>query len=276
MKDRFDVALLDSGAAIKKGFIHVLKHTGRVVATITFIISALVLFTDITFSSLTLESFTSTALIMLIASYLIYFSMEDAGERLGEESEEYQSSFKEYDALRSKIEGTDIEALRKYCKDYTKRELEYRRDSLLAELGISTEEYVAYKQGSLPPKGKRRALKRVERLSAITITPRELLSRRRSRDGRELFNPESAKLKGMLLKLIPTTLCMLLTVSVMLRTKSDLDTGVIIDGLIKLFSLAIVGVRGYGSGYIYTKESLPPWIDTKRRLLDAFLKEKER
>ena len=90
MKERFDVSLLESGNLIKNGVKSILSHTGRVIATITFSICSLALFTNISFAKFSLESFSCTAAIMLIASYLLYFSMEDAGEKLGEESEEWK------------------------------------------------------------------------------------------------------------------------------------------------------------------------------------------
>ena len=66
MKDKFDLSLLDAGTLIKKGYGAVVANIGKVVATITVIVSALVLFTDISFSDFGKESFTSTLLVMLL------------------------------------------------------------------------------------------------------------------------------------------------------------------------------------------------------------------
>jgi hypothetical protein len=38
-------------------------------------------------------------------------------------------------------------------------------------------------------------------------------------------------------------------------------------------TLVIIGFRGYVSGYNYKKSDVPLWLDTRRRILDAFLKE---
>ncbi len=75
----------------------------------------------------------------------------------------------------------------------------------------------------------------------------------------------------MMLKLLPSTLCMLLTVSMMVTAKSDLGIGEIIEGIVKLSTLPLIGLRGYSQGYEYARESLVSWINLKTSLLDAFL-----
>ena len=76
----------------------------------------------------------------------------------------------------------------------------------------------------------------------------------------------------MLLKMIPTTVCTLVTVSLVLKVKSDMNAAVIIDGILKLSSLPIIGFKGYAAGYNYARGTLRLWTETKSRLLDAFLK----
>ena len=79
----------------------------------------------------------------------------------------------------------------------------------------------------------------------------------------------------MILKLIPTTVCMTVTVSVALTAKDNMSLAAVFDGIFKLASLPIIGLRGYASGYFYSRFSLPVWLDTKSRLLDAFIKQSE-
>ena len=83
--------LLSLGESIRGGFSSVISNSGKVVAFITLLVAVLVTFTDIAFLDLHSESFTSTLVIMLISAYLMYFSLEDAGEKEGEESEEYRT-----------------------------------------------------------------------------------------------------------------------------------------------------------------------------------------
>ena len=111
MKDKFEATLLESADVFKKGFLYVGENIGRAIATITLIVSALVLFTDISFRDFGLKGFTSTMLVMLLASYLMYFSMEEAGEKLGAESEEYKTARTRLSAIADKISGVLVSLL---------------------------------------------------------------------------------------------------------------------------------------------------------------------
>ena len=109
MKDSFERSLLEAGAGIKKGSLCTLAdNAGKAIAAITFLICALVLFTDIGFSNFRAESFTGTLAVMLISSYLIYFSMNETGERLGEKSEEYIEAKKRPTAFSCQPRSDDV------------------------------------------------------------------------------------------------------------------------------------------------------------------------
>ena len=272
MKDSFEVSLLESGQIFKKGYLSIVNNAGRAIAVITLIVSALVLFTDISFAELGGNNFTSTMSVMLLASYLMYFSMEDAGEKLGEESEEYKTSKEKCSKLAEQVSGNDIAALREFCKKYSDEEKEYRRCNFLLRFGYSENDYKKYKTGAEFCKKAKRIFARSDKIKGLPLTPKMLLCSGRNHEKSELSNPERSKLIYMLLKLIPTTVCMIVTVSVMLSTKQNLNAATVIDGIFKLSSLLIIGFRGYSSGYNYTKRTLPIWLDTKSRLLDAFLK----
>ena len=271
MKDKFEATLLESADVFKKGFLYVGENIGRAIATITLIISALVLFTDISFKDFGLKSFTSTMLVMLLASYLMYFSMEEAGEKLGAESEEYKSSRLHLSELADKIGGTRIHELRAFCKKYSEEELVYRRSNFLFANGMSEEDYDAYKNGAAFSKKAKRTFRHADRLKAFPLTPTLLISKdERSRES-ELSNPEKRKLFSMALKLIPTTVCSLLTVSIMFTAKENIGASAIVDGLFKLSALIVIGFKGYTAGYAYSRRALPVWFETKTRLLSAFI-----
>ena len=85
---------------------------------------------------------------MLIASYVMYFSLEDAGERLGRESEEYKTVAEMHREMNERIKGCDIADLRDFCLEYRNAELEYRRENLLFSLGYTKDEFEAYKNGA--------------------------------------------------------------------------------------------------------------------------------
>lgn len=270
----FGRELLESGALMKRGFAYLAKSSGKVVAVITAIVAVLVTFTDIALTNFGTAAFTTTLLVMLIASYLIYFSLEDAGERLGKESEEYSSARQSYVAVRGRILPEHIASLREYLADYAAAELDYRRRNYLCREGYSPEDYAAYKRGASVSRRALRTFRRAERMRAVSLSPTMLLSRE-GVGGRELVNPELSRRVYSLLKLLPSTVCMFFTASVILTAKPNLTASVIIEGILKLSALPIVGFRGYSSGYFYALGAGCLWLETKTRLLLGFLEKFE-
>ena len=274
MKSKLEIGIIEGENLIRKGGLALVNNIGKTVAIITLILAALVTFTDVSFADFGTESFVTSTLMLMLASYLMYFSLEDAGERLGEESDEYKETLLIYEKERQKIKGEDMEGLRDFCLNYSKAELEYRRRAYITSHALSLSDYSKYKNGEPVKKKDAKIFKRADRIKAVSLSPRALLSKERECMKSELTSPEKYKLFLLILKLIPTTLCMCITVSVMLKTKEGLDAAAVIEGILKLSTLPIVGFRGYVNGYSYVKKRYLPWIETKKRLLEAFTEKK--
>ena len=271
-KEGFDKELLEFSSVMHSGYMFLLRSAGKIIALLTIIVTALVTFTDISFQSLTSESFSSSLIVMLISSYIVYFSLEESGEALGRECDEYKSSLSAYLEARGKISADSIGDLREFCSDYRREELDYRRKNFLMEKGLSTEEYEEYKRGGAVSKRAARAFKKVDAMRAIALTPATLLSGEHRSSGSELENPEKKKLLTSLSVLIPSTACMIFTISVILTAKGDMTASVIIDGILKLSALPIIGLRAYSAGYSYAKEEKSLWLEARARLLSSFAK----
>ena len=267
----FDRSLLESGELLVKSGSGIIANLSKIIALITAILAVLVTFTDITFASLAAEEVTSVLLLLLIAAYVIYFSLEDSGERRGEESEEYRAAYERHSALRNRITPDMIPALREFLKEYSKAEAMHRQSCELLRLGYTEEEYAAYLCGENKDKTAVKALSRVAKIRPTPLSTPDLLSKERLRNKSELCNPERGKHLRLGIRLIPTALCMVVTVSVVLSAKSNLGAEEICEGLMKLSTLPIVGIRGYLAGLTYAKETRAGWLETKSRLLDCFL-----
>ena len=210
MKDGLDLGIISSGALVKKGYSFLIANIGKTVAIITLFVTALVSFTELSFSDFGSESFTSTLIMMLLASYIMYFSLEDAGEKLGRDSDPYKNASKRYEELKSKIVGSDIADLRKFCIDYRNADLEYRRSNLLFSLGYTEEEYVRYLKGEDMDKKANKDLRRVKNMRRAELDTATLLSHGRYSEG-ELKNPKTQHVINMVIRLIPSTVCMIFT-----------------------------------------------------------------
>lgn len=263
--------LLEISGMIKSGYSSIISNAGRIVAVITLIIAVLVTFTDMTLSNLTSESFTTTLAVMLISSYLMYFSLEDAGEREGEATDEFRLANERYTAARSRITPDSIDALRSFCLEYTSRELEYRRLSYLSERGYSKGDLKDFRAGKGFPRRARRAFRRAERMKQIKLTPAVLMSGARIGERGELINPRRRKLFDALVSLIPSTVCMIFTISVILTAKENMTVSTVIDGIVKLSALPIIGFKGMLDGYRFSKDDKSVWLEGKARLLESFI-----
>ena len=274
MNNDFDPTLLASGNLVKKGYRLLAENVGKTIALITAIIAVLVSFTEIGFYEFGSKEMTANLILITVASYIIYFSMEDAGERLGRQSEEYLSCEKSYIEIRDKIEAGDTQLLREYCKEYTEAELEHRRAMMLAEGGLTPKDYADYLDGNKFPLKERFTLYRAKNSRPIDLTIGTLLSERNS-ETKELRNPDALKPLRLFLSLIPSTLCTFFTVSVMLSTRDGLTVETVIESILKLSCLPIVALRGYSRGYTHAKEGQSAWLRAKTSLLCGYLKKKD-
>ena len=274
MNDGFDMTLLCSGALIKRGYSALIANVGKAVAIITLIVAALISFTEIGFSSASAESFSSTLIMMLIASYVMYFSLEDAGERLARESEEYKKAEASYDERRNLIGGEDITRLRQFCLNYQNEEHEYRRRAALVSLGYTEEEYDDFKKGKTKGAKAKRELSKIDRIKRSELNAQDLLSKGSSKEKRELKRPGAEKLLFMLFRLIPSTVCMLFTVSMMISAKDGMTFSSVMESLMKLSTLPIIGLKGYSLGYEYTMENELSWLNMKTTILDGYIKQR--
>ncbi len=249
-----------------------IRNAGKIVAVITVAAAILLTFTDVRLGSLIGNDLTGDLVMMLVAAYLMYFSLEDAGEKLGKQTKEYEVAATEYEQIRLLIKAEDAEALRDFCIEYSERELEYRKRAALVSAGLGERQMQQWSNGEHTDAKARRVFKRVNKMRTVTLTPQILLSRGGITGRSELSNPERFKLLRMVISLLPTTVGMFITVSVMLTMKDGLTAEGVIEGLIKLASLPIVGFRGYSSGYSYVREHGISWLETRTRILRTFKK----
>lgn len=270
MKNDFDSLIAGGTQVMRRGASYMLQNLGKAVALITALVTALVIFTEVSFSGFGARDLTSTLIAVLISSYVIYFSLADAGERAAKETAEYKSAYNAFCIRREKISGDMIGDLRRFCEEYSKEELMHRRLSYLISYGLDTQGYDEYLLGKIKNAAQRRVYRRAKRMRAVSLSPKLLLSFERVA-GAELSNPEKTKTAGMLIKLLPTTVCTLLTVSMALHVRDGLTAEAIIEGIFHLSTLPVVALRGYLGGYGYVKGPLTLWQKTKADILDAFL-----
>ena len=270
-KDENGLLMLDG--FMKEGVGYAITNAGKIVATITLIMAVLTTFTNITFADLGGEAFTITLMVMLFSSYVMYFSLEDAGEKEGESCPEHTEAKAKFIEAKKKIQPDDIDALREFCLRYSENELSYRKKSYLCENGLTISDLEGYSNGETFPKRARKSLRRASRMKSVKLTVPRLLSLYHGTPKSELSPPERRKMLSTVISLIPSTLCTVFTVSIILTAKGELTFYTVIDGLIKLSALPMVGFKGFLDGYRYSKDAKSAWFETKTRILESFLLE---
>ena len=273
MNKDFDNEILSLNQRIRGGYAYIISNLSKIIAIVTAVVTATLVFTDITFLGFSSKDFTTTLVLILISSYIMYFSLEEAGEKLYEDSEDYKRLMGEYISTAEKIKLESLSALREYCQKYADDELVFRRRGALLSSGYTEEDYEAFLSGKTEDKKKRRALLGISRMKRIELTP-EMLIYHGFSSNEGIRDPKKGKLIMLILKILPSTICMLFTASVVLSTK-EMNAVTIVEGIMKLSTLPIIGLRGYVNGYNYKKEQEAIWLKTKTRLIEGFLQSYE-
>ncbi|MBQ8290618.1 MAG: hypothetical protein IJY01_07110 [Clostridia bacterium] len=267
-----EISLLDGGQSLKKNGLELVGGLGKLVALLCAAVTAIATFTDVSFAEFALSDTLPSLLLLLTSSYIIYFSLEDAGEHLGEGCEDYLLQKKRHTELCDSLTGEDTRALGVFLEEYLKDELATRRRRALAAHSLTEQELEKYIAGERCDRGRDRILRRISRMRCAKITLYDVISSGVKAGGRSrLDNPERGKLGSLLLKLIPSTLCTVLTVSIMLTAKSDMSASDIIGSVLKLTALPVIGVRGYAAGYSYVKNDCAVWYRIRCDIIEEYL-----
>ena len=132
-----EASLLSGGSSLmRRGYSALLKNCGKLIAALTALIVLLVTFTEVGFYEIGATELTANVILLLVASYVIYFSLEDAGERLGRETEEYREARRRHEAVAARVDSEMMPALRGYVEEYRAGELAGRRAAILMGAGL--------------------------------------------------------------------------------------------------------------------------------------------
>ena len=250
-------------------------HIGRAVAWLAILVCAIFTFTEIALVDISLEKLTLDTLVVLVLSVVMYFSMENEGEVYGKSQAEYQKAKEAADALSQKVKGEDLGALQSYLLRVYNEELRAREDRLLLAYSLHREELIRYREGERFGRKKSRQLRRVAKTISRAITPNELLYFEGDTKAEISSAPSHRGRMSGLVRILPSVLCTLLTVGVMIDLKDGFSLRMVLEGILKLSALLSMGFRGYLFGVHYISEVLTPYHKVREKLLDAFLRQTE-
>ncbi len=251
-----------------------LDHIGRAIAVFAIIICAIFTFTEIAFVDISLEKFTVEGIVILVMSMVMYLSLESEGEVFGKAQASYQSAKSEADTLAQKVRGEELGVLRKYLLTIYKEEVLAREDRLLLAYGLSREDLEGYRRGERFGKKKSHQLRCVAKTTSRALTPNELLFFEGLQEEEITTAPKKRNRFFGIVRILPSLLCTLLTVGVMIDLKDGFSIRLALEGILKLSALLSMGLRGYIAGVHYVSDVLTPYHKVREKLLDAFLNKK--
>lgn len=265
----FEKMLLNASSDSKRAGRALAANVGRLIALLALAVAATVTFTEISVGAASIARWGLELAVYLFCAAVIFFSLEEEGESLGREEEDYKKARGRYESVLCEIGSGHLGALEGFCRLYVKRELCARRAALLFPYGLT--EADTERAAQIPDRRKRRILRRAAALRPTVLTPAMLLCGRAKNPGRALRDPGRTRLLRMALRLIPSLLSVLFTVSVALHTKDALDAEAILCGCVRLCTLLGIGLKGFLQGFSFVKEGECLWLEEKCRLLRAFL-----
>lgn len=171
----------DAKSAIKAK----LPNLMNAVTIICIIIAAIVSLGDVTFTLNSIWNISVLVAIIYFITSLVYRNNYCNGMNAAKKSDEYKRTLEEYQASKSEIyKRGAAPRLAEYCARYREEELKHYRKSLLQDVGINYEtfvaEYLGLSRSSLKKKGVprafRRLVKRASRAKGIRITSDVILS----------------------------------------------------------------------------------------------------
>ena len=267
------------------------------IAALTVIITAALIFTDVTVGDIMTVSFVAEGVLLMLIFWMMYLSMNENGMRAGREDGGYISKRREYLELTDKFRGEELSSLHRFCSYYKDEELRLSREVFLAGYGIS---YAVFEKYFLPSAfsiikrkaigdgeyekvysslslRQKNAVRRALRMKPIRLMPEMIMSSR----GRRSRSPvpstiENAQRKRNTFGLVYIALTTLIVVSVAIDIAVFTNAGALVYGLVKILSLVFTGVRGYSAGVLLYTEDATEFYDSMISVLSAYEAWKEK
>lgn len=293
-----------------KGFDNTVKKTARslasgfptIIAALSIIILAALVWTDITISDLFSLRFIGEGMVLTLIFWMMYLSMNENGVRSGKNDEGYIKAKAKYLAARDALREEGISSLSEFCEWYIEDELIRARKNILLRRGVTYEMFTEYflpiSELLLAKDKEYRALKktasaddlaRIEvynslsmlkrsaviialKIKPIQLTPDMLLV---DEHGRVSRNPIAASISqaharrnAVGLGCIAATSMMI--VSVALNVAAEPTKARVIYGLIQIASLIFTGLRGYSAGVLLYSVDAVAFHESRTNVLYVF------
>ncbi len=273
MSNPFSEAPLSEGRGALRG---VLSHLGIVCAVFTFLSVSALFFTDISISLQTSLSFSLQFLVLLFASYVMYFSLSETGADRAKQEKEYGEARDRASILRLSFrEKGDMRSLLLFCERVSRRETESKRSALLSFYGLSEKDLTDKGNEAHLSPAQKRGLVRVRRMRQVRISPSMLLFSREEGGYRPPLSktPAAAKRRRFLPYLFASLFTAFFSVSVLCQIIVAPNPALLVGYLSKVFTLVFNGIKGYRAGYCNIAKDTVLYLEEQSDLLEEYFKD---
>ncbi|MBQ8908165.1 MAG: hypothetical protein IJY71_06235 [Clostridia bacterium] len=254
----------------------VLSNLGIVCAVFTFLAVSALFFTDITVSFQASLSFSLQFLILLFASYVMYFSLSETGADRAKQEKEYCEAAERARRFRLRFrEEGDMRSLLLFCERVSHRETLSARRALLSLYGLSEEALTEKAPSATLSPAQKRGLIRVKRMRQVRITPSMLLWSREEGGYRPPLSktPAAAKRRRFLPYLFASLFTAFFSVSVLCDIIVNPNPALLVGYVSKMFTLVFNGIKGYRAGYCNVAKDTAVYLEEQSDLLEEYFKD---
>lgn len=224
------------------------------------IIAMAVSLTDFTFSLGDFKNLTALTLFLYVITTLVYRNRYDKGKSRGREDKDYIESLGAYRTARKKIndEGAASEVA-EFCREYKVRELREYRESMLADVDLTYDEYMQ-KYRHLPfrdvmklklPLYTRRIILKCNNAKPIKLTPGIILNEYGESDRNKLVGQSGRERerKDKRRQLVLRGLIVLLGGMIAVNVILDFSVVTVIQWFVRMLPILSALIMGDDSGY---------------------------
>jgi hypothetical protein len=249
--------------SLAKGRQKIFSRIGLWISALALLVAIVITFTDVSILALSAESLTLKMAIYAAVTAIMFFALEEEGERAGREEGTYKKNEKAFLAAKAAVTPMHYGALEKFCARYVEEELSERRAVLLLSHGITD------RDAPLPAQIERK----MKALKPLEVSAASLLDPSTHPERSPLSDPERRRKRRLAVRLLPSLLCSIFGIGIAVGVRGALTPSAIIEGLFKISALLIVALRGYAVGYLFIGDAQIPFLQAKTRLLEQFLYE---
>ena len=272
-----DFSVPDFNLGFKKAAKGIAANSSLIVAVLAIIVAAMVFFTDLDGGFAITAAFSPSLVVLFCCCVVEYYSTKHMGTREGMREERYKKAIQEHKEISRICQAkVGMRGLMKFCTDYAEQDLIRRRNALLAQVGISydeyAEKYMKLAPGELPadmPKAVQNVIARANKLKPIVISQDNLIFavEDEKQIKLKLSTARSERIKDLSF-LIPTLISTFFAASMVIEVIQDLSFATVTACMLKVFCIILNAVKGYQNGYYNIVDGHVECAETRTYLLE--------